>query len=607
MTLTKDSIKYFIIRFFAIIGLVMTVSIGLGAWGTWHYFFGKGSVEEPPKEMVLTLDFTRPVAEKLPDFSLSLPDLLNEESSMPLIYILRALDHAGRDPKVKGVIARFGIEDPSLVHVQEIGAALETFRKSGKFAHAFATSYGDFAPGGNSYLLAGLFDTLWLQPIGAVGLSPLRVEAPFGKTALSKLGVETDFMRREEYKSVMENVARDSFSDPVKANMAAMLQSLNNQRTNLLARGRGIDALTATAILNQGPFTAEEAITHKLVTKLGYEDEFSKSIDDMAGKDAESVDPMTYLYYRGIDLAHKEPKKTIALIHAEGMIIDEAPSGPSRLAEDGVIDTQAIVDAFAEAAENKEIDAILFRVDSPGGSPVASETIRHALVKAKEKGKPVYVSMGAVAASGGYWISMNADRIIADPATITGSIGVIAGKFVLDGMFKKLGIVFDTISPDGKENPWSMAKPFNDQSRARMNAMLDATYKAFTENVAAARKLSPEKMPDVAKGRVYTGEQALKVGLVDELGGLDVALTSLKKQLGLTQEDLVALHQLPAPETPETIVLRILKSLRFGGAMATDFLGQWQKVMTTLSPWLHEIQNATSPMSATLPLVFRLH
>ena len=440
--------------------------------------------------------------------------------------------------------------------------------------------------------------------MGAVALSPLVLEAPFGKTALGKLGIETDFMRREDYKSVMENVSRDSFSAPVKANMQSMISSLSDQMAKAIASGRKIDIAKARQIVSGGPYTSEEALKMQLVTKLAYADEFYDEIEKIAGKDAESVDPSSYLYFYGRE--HKEkPKAKVAIIYADGLITDNPPKGPQKMANGEIIDTEEIVDGFDAAAEDKDIKAILFRVDSPGGSPVASETIRRALIKAKESKKPVIVSMGRVAASGGYWISMNADKIIADPATITGSIGVVAGKFVLGGLFDKLGVKWDGVSSDGSANMWSVRTAFNDKGRERINAMLDETYGAFTKNVADARKITPEKMPDIAKGRVFTGEQALAAGLVDELGGMNTAIEAIKKQLQLKPEDKLAFYQFPAPETPSSLIMRILYNLKSKGFAFGDF-SALQQVAAKLAPYL-ETLNDNNLVSAKLPVHFTIN
>lgn len=598
---TKSRIRKYAVRIFAGIGVLVTLSMVLGFFGFRYWLTKPKMAMKTPESMVLTLDFTMPIVERPRDFSLSLPALLDEEEETTLFSIVRALDAAKDDPKVKGVVARFSnYASPKFFQTQEITAALQRFRASNKPTYSFASSYGNFARGGALYALASQFEHRWLQPVGVVGLTGLGIEAPFGKTALEKIGVKADFLRREEYKSVMENVSRDSFSPAVRSNMESLIGSLHSQIAQGIAQGLKLDEKQAKALIANGPYTANEALKTGLVTKIGYEDELEKVIDEKAGKDSAYVDPDTYLYLAHRDKEEKT-KADVALIFAEGIINDAPSRGPYSLTKDDVIDTESIVEAFAQAAEDKDIKAILFRVDSPGGSPVASETIRRALIKAKEAKKPVFVSMGNVAASGGYWISMDADYIVANPSTVTGSIGVVGGKFVLGGLYDKFDIKWDGIATSDNAKFFSTREAFGPKGEERLNAMLDETYNAFLANVSSARKIPLEKMKDVAKGRVYTGELALKAGLVDELGGLDTAIQALKKKLDLQPTDKIALYPLPPPETPQTMVMRLLRNMGLQGAFA--LFPELQNIQSHLSPLLDELEQ-TSAVRATMPAVF---
>ena len=596
---TVEKMKKFLVRVFTVIGVVASVSMALGGFAVWETMNHPQPSPKAPDTMVLTLDFTRPIVEQEHGVSpFSLAGLTENDEETSLLTILRALDRAKDDPRVKGVVARFGATPPHLVHAQEIRAALAPFRANGKFSYAYAPSYGEFGQGNRSYYLASAFEAIWVQPVGTVGLTGLGIEAPFGKSALGAFGVSTDFMRREEYKAVMENVSRDQFSPPVRANMEAMLANLAEQERRGIAESRKITQDKAREEFNNGPYTAPEALRLLLVTRIGYDDDMLKEAKDKAGKDAALVEAAAYLAFPTHD---KEPKATLALITAEGLIADTPPSGPARqLANDHVIDTDQIVSAFKDAANAKDVKAILFRVDSPGGAPSASETIRHALDKAKAAGKPVFVSMGEVAASGGYWISMDADRIIADPATITGSIGVVVGKFVLGDLWKKLGVHWDSIITSDNAKMWSTLAPFTPHERERINALLDDTYNTFTANVAAARHIPPEKMPVLAKGRVWTGDQAVKIGLVDELGGIDATLAALKKYLKLDPADTVAVQIFPAPETPRAMILRLLHTFGVESAMLQSALGSWQKVQTLAAPVWDDMD--TNVVTARVPV-----
>ncbi len=593
-------IKGFLLRFFAAVGIIIPFLLGMFFWGLANSdLLPSEPAQELPKQIVLELDFTQPLVEQSSGFELSLPALMEEGTGQPFFPLVLALRKAKKDPRVKSVVAHLGPYAPSLVHAQELATALQDFRESGKPTYIFGASYGAFGPGGTSYYLASQFEHIWLQPVGSVGLTGMGIEAPFAKTALKEWGIETDFLRREEYKSVMENVSRDNFSPPVKKNMQSMMQSLANQMAKGIATGRKIELKKAQQLMAEGPYTANEALKKGLVTHIGYEDEMMDKIKEEAGKEGKRVEAETYLYLSGEE-DDEETKANVALIYAEGMIAETPAKGPYRVAQDSVIDAASVIKAFKVAIKDEDIRAILFRVNSPGGSPVASETMRRGLLMAKEASKPVFVSMGRVAASGGYWIAMDAHHIVADPATITGSIGVVAGKIVLGGLYNKLGIKWDSLTTSENAQMSSTRQAFSPQARARMTAMIDETYKIFTDNVAAARKIPKEKMADIAKGRVFTGEQALKVGLVDELGGMETTVAAIKKELKIKADEKIALVLLPPPETPRAMIMQLVQDLMSGSVMIKDIFSQLVRVKAALGVFLDAAEGTNGP-SVRLP------
>jgi len=594
----SSDVKVFLLRLFALIGVLGLLLLLVCGLYVRHYFAPE---KEPkaPETMVLSLDFTQPITDRPSDFTFSLPALLQEEKETPLLAIVRAIELAKDDPRVKGLVARFNsVETPALSQAQEIATALQHFRASGKFTMSFASSYGSFAKGSSLYFLASQFEERWLQPVGSVGLTGLGLEAPFLKSALQTIGVQANFMQREEYKSVMENVGRDAFSPAVRANMQSMIDDLQNQIASGLAQSLKITPAQAESLIAAGPYTAGEALKAKLITRIGYDDEMQKEVEAKAGAKSVAVSPATYLPFAPHD---DKEKPQVALIFAEGMISDAPQSGPSRLADQAVIDTDALVEAFNAVTKNPKVKAVLFRINSPGGSPTASETIRRAMIRAKESGKPIFVSMGQVAASGGYWIAMDANHIVADPATLTGSIGVVGGKFVLGGLYDKLNIKWDSLTTHDNAMLWTSRHTFGPKEQERMNAMLDETYQTFVSNVSAARKIPMNKMPNVAKGRVFTGAQALKVGLVDELGGMDETIASIKRELKLAPTDKIALTLYPPRETARVTIMRMIRSLAsrqvlFGQGSLGSFL-------STLSPLWAEL-NEPSAVRIHMPSVF---
>lgn len=569
-------VRQIFIGFFAVVGFLVTLVIVAGITLAVE---NQGRAPKEPEAVILALDFDQAIVEQNDPSPL---DFALHETSVSLFDILAAIDKAKSDPHVKALIARFGTTQPGLAQAQEIRAAMERFRTSGKPTYAYATSYGDFGMGNRTYYLASTFDNIWLQPVGSVSLTGVAIESPFGKSALDKLGVTADFMQREEYKSFMEMGMRDDFSPPVRVEMQAMVEDMAHQVATGIASSRKWAVDRVQRLMERGPYTDDEAAKAGLVTHVGYADELDDELKQKFGKDAKQVDVDSYLEFHASGKS-KTAQTRVALIFGTGLITDHA-DGAGSFSGDKAMGADDIADAFDDAADDKDVKAILFRIDSPGGSPEASETIRHALIHAQKAGKPVFVSMGEVAASGGYWIAMNADHIVADPGTLTGSIGVISGKFVVDGLLQKLGVHFDTLSTSENAGMWSIAKEFSPMQRERVNAMLDQTYHVFVSNVSAARKIPMEKMPDIAKGRVWTGEQAVKVGLVDELGGVDVALGSLRKKLKLTNDESISLEPFPPPPTPAEKIMKLLKGFGVEGAMIRSALMQWQAVQASVGP-----------------------
>lgn len=582
----------FLLRFFAVIGFVFTLIIA-GIWYVGAQFASRPvAMPKAPESMVLTLDLSRPILDKEEVSPLSAL-LRMEEEATTSFAVVRAIEKAKDDPRVKGLIAKFGSEQPSMVHAQEIREAVLAFKQSGKPTYAFAPSYGEFGFGNRAYYLASAFNEIWLQPVGAVGITGIAMEAPFGKSALGSIGVSGDFMQREEYKSAMESFTRDDFSPAAKANVVDMINNLQGQIAQGIAVNRNWKLDEVKGLIERGPYTATEAVQNNLVTKLGYEDEFLREAEEKTGKDAKRVDEEAYLVFANVNV---EPKATVALIEGEGLITD---SNGHHLADDSIMDANTVAEAFFDAAEDKDVKAIIFRVNSPGGSPVASETIRHALIMAK-KSKPVFVSMGEVAASGGYWVAMDADHIVASPATITGSIGVVSGKFVTSEMWKKLGIKWDGVYTSGNAQMWSMLSNFDEKGRARVNALMDETYQAFLAGVSTARKIPQEKLPDIAKGRVWTGEQALKLGLVDELGGMSTATLAVKNRLNLAASDAIELKPFPAEPTPAEVMMKFLKNFGTEGEALGNLFEETRAIRSALVPLVSALSN-NEPVSARAP------
>ncbi len=476
--------------------------------------------------------------------------------------VLDGIEAAAADPRVKGLLARVGGDELALARVQEIRDAVAAFRAKGKFAIAFADSFGELGAGTRPYYLASAFDEIWLQPMGSVGLTGLYSEVTFFKGTLDLLGVAAEFDHRGEYKTAANILTETKMTPPHREEVEALLASLAGQIEGGIAQGRKLTPAEVRAAIDRGPLLAEEARQAKLVDRLGYRDEAVADARARAGSGAELVSLGDYL--DRIERPHREGAR-IALIYGAGLIArGGGPSNP--LAEREVMAASDLTRAFRAAVRDPRVRAILFRIDSPGGSVVASETIWREVVFARERGKPVIVSMGDVAGSGGYYVAAPADKIVAEPATLTGSIGVLAGKLVAADLLKKLGVSTDSAQIGANAGMFSTTSGFTPQAQRRLDAFLDDTYRGFKDHVAAGRHMTPEEVEAVAKGRVWSGEEAKARGLVDALGGYAVALRLAREAVRIAPDAPVELTVFPREEGPaELIYNRLLGRKREAG------------------------------------------
>ncbi|HEY1797745.1 MAG TPA: signal peptide peptidase SppA [Stellaceae bacterium] len=497
-----------------------------------------------PAKIILSADLDQDLAEG-PG-----PDVVSRTlfgDKMTLRDFLDALEKAGDDPRVKGVYARLGDDSLGLARVQEVRDAIAAFRAKGKFAIAFADTFGEFGPATRPYYLATAFDQIWLQPMGDVGLTGLYTETPFLKDTLQKIGVAADFDHRSEYKSAMNSLTEDSMTGPQREETEGLLDSLDGQIVHDISVARKISEPDLRAAIDRAPLFADDALSAHLVDKLGYRDEAIAAAERRAGGGASFVALSRYLDRAG---RPNDRGIKIALVDGDGMITREGTGG-SLINENG-FDAQKVAKALRDAIADKEVRAILFRIDSPGGSVVASETVWREIDRAHRNGKPVVVSMGDVAASGGYYIAAPADKIVAEPATLTGSVGVLAGKIVLTGLMQKLGVNFTAIGHGANAGMFSAVDDFSPEAKQRLSDMLDRIYAGFKDHVASGRRLTPDAVEAIAKGRVWSGEDAKKNGLVDALGGYEVALKLTKEAAEIPADAPVDLVTFPARKNPVT-------------------------------------------------------
>jgi len=527
--------RRFVLGLFAAIGVTAVLFvIGLSV-AVWWVVASRPSL---PGSILLTVDFGRGLIEGKSQDPLS---ELAFGKKQTLRGFLDALARAGDDSRVKGLYARLGGDNIGVAKGQEVRDAIRDFRAKGKFAIAFTDSFGEFGGGTRPYYIATAFDEIWLQPMGSVGLVGLRSEIPFFRGALDKLGVLPRFEHREEYKSAANSLTEIAMTGPQREEIESLLGSISGQIARGIAEARKLPEEQVAALIDRGPFFAEEAKAASLVDRIGYRDEAIARARERAGSGAELVTLSRYL--DGAGRPHDSGPK-IALIYGTGMIT-AGGGNVSPLSGDSEMSAREVTRAFRQAFGDSEVRAILFRIDSPGGSAVASETIWREVVRAREHGKPVIVSMGEVAGSGGYYVAAPADKIVAEPATLTGSIGVLAGKLVISGLLQKIGVSVDAAERGANAGMFSALHDFSPEARGRLDAFLDQTYRGFKEHVAAGRHLSADQVEAVAKGRVWSGEEAKAKGLVDELGGFGTGLRLAKEAAKLPADKEVKLTVFP--------------------------------------------------------------
>ncbi len=502
-------------------------------------FFFTTRTTPVPEKTVLTLDLERDIGES---GGAGLTPWTGLGKTPPTLWeTVAAIERAARDERVVGLVARVGASGMGLARIQELRDAVLAFRQSGKPTYAFAESFGDFGPGNGAYYLAAAFESIHLQPSGDVGLTGLLAESYFLKGTLEKLDVKPRLDQREEYKGIEEIFTESGFTDPQKEAVGRILESLTEQLTVGISEGRGLSRAAVRELMQQAPFSAREALKTDLVDGLRYRDQVDTVVRHALGKDIEFL-PLKDYRRRAEDT--EDDTATVALIHGLGQI-HRGRSRHQALTGAHSMGSDSVARAFRRAADDDDVRAIIFRIDSPGGSYVASDVIRRAVVRARRRGKPVVVSMGNVAGSGGYFVAAPANRIVAQPATLTGSIGVAAGKVVIEGLWDKLGVSWDYAAGNTNATFWSALRDYDPTQRQRLERLLDGVYDDFVSKVALGRRLSREQVLAAAKGRVWTGADAKEQGLVDDLGGYEAALQAVREAAGMAPDTAIRLQPFP--------------------------------------------------------------
>lgn len=499
-------------------------------------------------DLALELDLTEPLVEGVPQDPLSAV-LARRKTALGMV--LEGIRRAGSDPRVRALVVKVGGPRSTLAPAwaQELRGAVEEFRHRGKLAVAWAETFGELGQGSVPYYLASGFDEVWLQPSGDVCLTGVATEVPFLRGALDKAGVTPQFAQRHEYKNAANIFTEREFTDAHREATERLVHSVMEQLVTGIAAGRDLDAVAVRALVDRAPLFAQEALDAGLVDRLGYRDEVYAAVREQVGTDTVLLYLNRYRRSKLAELSRRvsqSSREKLALVHVTGPI-HLGRSGRQALSSDRA-GSDTVTTALQAATKAPDVKAIVLRVASPGGSYIASDAIWRQVALARQASKPVVVSMGDVAASGGYFVSMGADAIVAEPATITGSIGVVAGKPVFDKVLQRFGISHETVAAAEHGLMSSTLQKFSESEWDRLNVWLDRIYEDFVAKVAEGRGLSTDRVDEIARGRVWTGADASEQGLVDELGGLDAAVELAKERAGLpraAEPDLVVYPRMP--------------------------------------------------------------
>lgn len=446
----------------------------------------------------------------------------NGRRPMTLSATVEALARAARDPRVKGLVLQPRFAGAPQAVVEELRDAVTAFGQAGKFTVAFCDTFGEGGPANASYYLAAACDEVVVGPTGMVGLVPLWSEPNFYRGLLDRLGVELEVFAREEFKSAVNQLTQTALTGPDREQRQRLVDSLWQQQVDGVAKARKLEPAQLRRLADGAPLTAGESLAAGLVDRVAYADEVLSGAKQRAGSGAKLLYLSEYAKRAG-KARQAEKQVPVGVIHAVGEIHRSA-AAPFGATGGPVIAADKLTAQVRAAAKDKKVKAFVLRVDSPGGSAVASDTIWRELANLRGTGRPLVVSMGAVAASGGYYLATAADRVVAQPGTLTGSIGVFTAHPVLAGAKEKLSVRPDEVRTGAEPSMFSVNRRYSELQRQRVDAMIDEVYTVFTQRVADGRHLPVEKVREVARGRVWTGADAMAAGLVDELGGLERAL-----------------------------------------------------------------------------------
>ncbi|CAN5217254.1 signal peptide peptidase SppA [soil metagenome] len=498
-----------------------------------------------PANTVLELD----LREGLSDQASTNPFAVFSGSGLSVMKVGDTLAQAEKDDHIKVLLVRLPEGGVTPAAADEVRQAIRRFRGSGKIVIAHSQGFQPVGTVISSYMVGAAASELWMQNTASFQVSGFSSDEMFLGRAFDKYGVRADFEQRYEYKNAVNQYTQSDFTEPHREAMTAWMTSIYDAALASIGNDRKIPVAALKATIEAGPYSAQQALSLKLIDKIGQVEEAEAEAKRRAGN--EKADILEFG-----DYASSQGERTgsgssaIAIVGAEGDIVT-GRGGGGGFGGGSSIHSDETAKAIYDAIKDKDVKAIVFRVSSPGGSPEASEQILAAVRAARAAGKPVVVSMGAYAASGGYWISSEADWIVAQPSTITGSIGVFGGKFVIADALARFGVDVRGISVGGQyADAFSSTQPFTPAQRAAFSASMDRTYEDFVTRVSTGRHLPIERVREIARGRVWTGAQAKPLGLVDQLGGVTEAIAKARELAHIPAGQSVRYKRYPEASSP---------------------------------------------------------
>jgi protease-4 len=447
---------------------------------------------------------------------------------------------ARQDPGVRGLVLYLQDVDLGLAKAQELRRQMMALRRADKFVECYLETAGEGSNGTLAFYLATACEKIYLAPAGELNLIGINSETRFLRGTLDKLKIVPNFNRVGRYKSAVESYTQNRYTPEAQEAIAAVLDGYFSQIVSAIAEARHKSEAEVRALIDGAPYPAEEALARGLVDQLSYPDEFTDRLEKRLGRKPDYVDIENY--QPGTALAGKH----VAVVFALGEIV-RGGGGAAPWTQEVYLGSDDIAKLLRDLARDDSVSAVVLRIDSPGGSPLACDLILREVERLKRK-KPVVVSMSDEAASGGYYIAVKATRIVAEPATLTGSIGVFGGKFVTRGFEEEvLGLGHDSQKRGANADLYSSLQTYTPQQEARVQQLMDRTYQTFVGHVASGRRMSRTAVEGIASGRVWTGAAAQKIGLVDELGGLDRAVEIARQQARIGAGETVGIDFYPAP------------------------------------------------------------